>query len=619
MSKIKKTLILEDDSYYFEDAKITRAEVLEQKKEVIQKNGAIKLELGSKVKKRINSSLTASIQKKTLSVDRKSIEAEAEKIVFNRMIEHGLIKSISDLSDIENPYLKELQSKHRIAVVNEISKSIKQIVPNRFYFKKNEMLKIAKMSSNNTYHLEKVLNDMRSEKTAIVIEKRISQDFKTIYEEKMNVSFITGYGFKVEIEPNLFSSNTTNEIEINQTLSFKDLPTNAEIVIEIHPDFLPYLINPHKNKYTEGFIQVYNKYTNKFNFEHSDTLYKFILDISMIWRNTKFTYMQLLKRFPSNYGKKKKLNPKFEVGMPINKKYLRNSRYEYIYELDKNQNFIYEDDYLKTYRFFKNDILNPAIEEINQYSEYTVSLIEHRRKNLKNGILEFVQFEIQKKKVEEKEVGVGKYINIAYYVAARIAMYNIINNKQAIENIPSFATKNIKPLIEKEQDDFFLSRKIAGLGSMYEANCRVEENHIAIKNIKELLFQNHKETATLWFDEEYMVVFNKGARGRKTSTSKHRIYPHLGEDAIQCWNELLKQFPKLIGKNNSQDKADISTYLNFEYYTKDENRFITISKNNYSNYANEISTSIANKEKRCFKGFKNMNTKKEFFENFIEV
>lgn len=618
MAKRKGTLILGDDSYFFEDAKITRAEYQEQKREIIQKNGAIKLESGSKVKKRIHYSLITAIQKQTLSVDRSKLENDAEETVISQMIEKGLITSTQDLFENKKENT-DLQNKYKIAVVNEIATRLKKEIPNKFYFNKEEILDISKMSTNNTYHLEKVLNDMRSENSAIVTEKKIDKDFEKIYDEKMLISFITGYGYRVEEEPSLFSSSATNEIEIdnNKAFSFKDLPTNAKIIIEIHPDFLPYLINPHKNKYTEGYIQVFNKTINKFSFEHSIVLYKLVIEIKAQWQDRKFSYLDLLKRFPSNYGKKKKLNPKYTEDMPVAKKFLKNSKNEYIFELDRNQNFIYEEDYLKTYRFFKKEVLNPAIEEINEHSEYTVNLIEHRHKNLKNGLIEYVRFEIQRKKEESKDISYSKYLDISYYLAARVAVYNILNNRTPIENITKFA-QSLKKALDEEQDTFFTNRKISNLTSIDDAKERVNENHAAIQKIKHLLFQNHKETSTLWLDEDYLVVFDKKEKGKKVVQGKDsKFYPILGEDAIQCWKEIEKRYPKLLNDDKKDASKDLTYYLPFEFYSDELSKFVMVTQTKLTTYELEIFNAIKTKKKNLFKGFKNMRFKKSFYENFF--
>jgi len=608
----KKTIILGDNSYFFEDAKITRAEIIETKQELAQKNGAIKLESGSKVKKRIHYSLISAVQKMTSSINRKEIESNAEKIVIDKMIEKKLITSYDDL--IEKNSI-ELNNIYKIAVMNEISSTIKKIVPNKFYFSKKEIFDIAKVSTNNTYHLEKILNNMRSENSAVITEKKISDDLSNIYDEKMMISFITGYGYRVDVEPSLFSSGATNDIslDVNQNFVFKDLPSEAKIIIEIHQDFLPYLINPHKNKYSEGYIQIFNRTINLFNFEHSTTLYKLIIEIKAIWQNRKFTYMELLKRFGSNFGKKKKIDPKYKPDMHVSKKFLKNIKNEYIFEMDRQGNILYEEDYLKTYRFFKKEIILPAIEEINEHSEYIVNLIEHREKNLKNSAIEFIQFEVNRKKEEELDK-TNKYLSIEKYLTARIALSNIDNNKEPITNLNSYANK-LKEIIDKEGDAFFASKQLSNLSSLLDAEERIRTNLECINKIKKFLLNNYKETSSLWFDEEYWVVFDKSTRAKRYGNNQF-LYTRLGNDAIQCWETIESKYNLLINTSPDFDSKNLTSYLNFEFFSENDKKFITVNTNNIMNYEFEIFDAIKSKKNKYFKGFKNIKMKKLFMESF---
>lgn len=611
MAKRKSSIYLGDDSFFFEDAKITRAEVVKEKREIPQANGSIKIESTSKLKKRIHYALTTAIQKNTQSFDRKVIEKQAEAEVIEEMIAFGFGKTPEDITLTND---KEVYNRYRIAVVNRIATKIKKEVSNKFYFLKSEILEITKTTTNNYSHLEKILNDMRSENRAIVTEKKISNDYSKIYDEKMSISFITGFGHSVEIESSLFEAATTNDIIMgnNEELSFKDLPQNAKIIIQVHPDFLPYLINPHKNKYTDGFIQIFNKTLCSFSYDATEYLYKIAIEYEALNLSKKFTYIELLKRIPSNYGKKKKLNPKYTPDMHVSHKFLKNNRNEYIFEMDRSGNFIYEDDYLKTYRFFKKEVLQPAIEDLNSNSDYIVKLIEHRHKNLKNGIIEFIQFSIQKKKTNVKEYSSSFYNDIAYYITARVAVNYALNKKDGIDNLEKYALK-LREALDKEGDKFFIGKNIAGIKTIEEAELRVKENANAIQKIKNFLFQNYKETSTLWFDEKLLVVLDKKDWAKRTVGQ----YPMLGEDAIQCWNKIESLYPGLINKEKKDASKDLTYYLPFEFFSKDEGRYLTVTASKLNIYEPEIIESISQKNKKHFKAFKNMKLKKSFFENFF--
>ena len=590
-------------SFLFEDRSIARAEIVSDKEAITSKSGEIQVFGGSKIKKRIHYRILAMIQKRNASFPRKEIEDEAIRNVSEKLRKNELI--YTDEKGTEKCLITP--KTYEVAVNQEINSIIRTKIGNKFHFTKEEILLISKNKHNNIYHLEKVLNNMRSDEMHVITELETDDNFQNIIERKMSIRFITGYGYAY-INNDATMDENSIEMRNDGNFSFKDLPSDSQIVIEIHPDFIPYLIAPNKNSFTKGFIKLFNDTIESFEFEHTLALYKIVVESEKIWQDVKFTYLELLKRFGSNKGKKKKLNPKYNPEtMHISKKYLMNAKNEYIYELDSNNNFIYESDYIKTYRFFKSYELSNAIKELNETTPYFVNLIEHRQNNSPRGLLKYVQFQIIRKNINKQNNNM-KYSSIGYYATTRLFFYKFDNKQELINNLKKYA----EHLDEKFQKEF--KEPILELQTLSELTKRAELNSECILKIKNLLNENHLELSKYKFSEEYLVVFDVSKK--QILSGGIRLYPRLGNDAIVCWEHLMNNYPELINKLPEIKKTFID-FLKFEFYSEDEQKFITVTKKNYLSYESEIDKAIKTAKKNYFKSFKNIKTKRLFYDTLF--
>lgn len=602
--------------FLIEDKTLTRAEIRPTKVFVRDNFGKlIKVAKSGIVEKRIENRIITVIQKRTHSIDIPSIENEAMEIV------NAKLKALN-IAEID----KEIYS---IAIAEECRKLIKQKVSNRFEFTKKGILEIAKTSSNNIYHLTEVLQNLQSKETRKFEELYVSDDFSEIRKRDQTASFLPTLGE-------------------DYSLTNKDL--NEKIIFTVNEDLLPYMIAPNKKSYgSKGYIVIYNDIIDEFEFTHTLSMYKIIMDIEKIWQNAKFSYKEVQARFGTKYGVKKKktynkiyLNSitkisenkfqdkekdiftlkeentkiafyskvKFfeilsdEKGEYFIKDKIEKDRFgDPIYEEDEDSNYIYEEDYYSTYRFFKRDVIDKAIAEINKKSPFIIKLIEHRERGLKATPIEAIQFQVTRKKNNVFN-NMMKYRSLGYYAATRINFHKLKNTKTAISNLDEYAKK-----LDENFDNGEFQKPILEIQTLSDLAEKVEENYEAIVAIKDMLLLNIIELSHLTFSEEYLVVFD-------TSTPRNQFKMHnrLGDDAIECLEFINKHYMKEIEKDqNKTTAAPIFSFLPFEFFSEVKERPITISQKSYGEMKEEIETAIKNGQKSAFKKFKNKDVKNQFY------
>jgi len=603
--------------FLIEDKTLTRAEIRPTKVLVRDDFGKlIKVAKSGMVEKRIENRIITEIQKRTHSIDIPSIENEAIEIVNVKL------KALK-ITEVD-------KEKYSIAVAEECRKLIKSKVSNRFEFTKKGILEMSKTSSNNIYHLADVLQNLQSKETRKFEELYVSDDFSEIRKRDQTASFLPTLGE-------------------DYSLTNKDL--NEKIIFTVNEDLLPYMIAPNKKSYgSKGYIVIYNDIIDEFEFTHSLSMYKIVMDIEKIWQNAKFSYKEIQARFGTKYGVKKKktynkiyLNSitqisenKFQdkekdiftlkqendqkIAFYTKMKFyeiLSDEKGEYfvkdkiekdrfgdpIYEEDENSNYIYEEDYYSTYRFFKRDVIDKAIAEINKKSPFIIKLIEHRERGLKATPIEFLQFQVTRKKNNVFN-NIMKYRSLGYYAATRINFHKLKTTKTAITNLDEYAKK-----LDENFDNDEFQKPILEIQTLSDLADKVEENYEAIMAIKDILLLNIIELSHLTFSEEYLVVFD-------TSTPRNQFKMHnrLGDDAIECLEFINKHYMKEIEKDQNKTMSPpIFNFLPFEFFSEVKGRPITISQKSYEEMREEIEISIKNGQKSAFKKFKNKEVKNQFY------
>lgn len=609
--------------FLIEDKNITRAEIRPIKVLITNDFGKVeKVAKSGVIEKRIESRIITEIQKRTYSIDILAIENEATDIVNSKLEALGIVEIDKE--------------RYSIAIAEECRKLIKAKVSNRFEFTKKGILEIARTSSNNIYHLTEVLENLQSKETRKFEELYVSDDFSEIRRRDQTAAFLPTLGE-------------------DYSLTNKDL--DEKIIFTVNEDLLPYMIAPNKKTYgSKGYIVIYNDIIDNFDFTHTLNMYKIIVDIEKIWQNAKFTYKEIQARFGTRYGvKKKKTYNKiylnlitqisdhkyqdkekdiFSLHFENDKKIayysktklfpiVSDEKGEYfikdkiekdrfgdpLYEEDENSNYVYEDDYYLTYRFFKRDVLDKAIAEINQKSPFIIKLIEHRERGLKATPIEYVQFQVTRKKNNVFN-NMMKYRSLGYYAALKINFHNLKNNKTPISNLDEYAQK-----LDESFDIGEFNKPIVEIQTLGELAQRVEDNYEAIMAIKDILLLNIVELSHLSFSEDYLVVFDT-----TTPRNRYKMHTRLGDDAIECLDFINQHYIKDLQKVQNDIGADpIFRFLPFEFFSEVKERPITINQKSYPNMKEEIDTAIKNSQKSLFKKFKNKDVKNQFYSLYFGV
>lgn len=592
---------------YIEDSNITNAELVKGSLTIKSNSGEITRIKTGMVEKRIMNKLIIKIQQNSIGYDRKAVEIEAE----NQINEDLKKKNITTIS----------QEVYDIAVAAKVREIMKVQVENEFKIPRKKFFELAETTENNYQYLDQILKSLSSKDSYRLNEKYVDENYE-IREKKLNVQFFPTTGEDISI--------TSNSDE------------DDNILIKINEDIIPYLIVPNKNSYTNGYVIVENaaELLDLFTFQHTDVLYKTILQVKNNWRNQKFTFKELQSRFGTRYGVKKKFTSEYKKIIEESKKYLidelnidnnakdfnkklesrikellKNNKVEkfeksrlgdYIHEVDKNGDLIYEDDFYKSYRFFKREVLQPAIDEINSDKTlYTVVLEEERGKNNR---IEKIYFQVTKK-VNTKLYEKIKYSSLGYFVATQLQLSKLEKKQEPIKYLDSFAETIQETILSGKFN--FSDYNIDNLEMLEE---KVKNNYNAINKIVKILSSNTPTLSHLQFDTKLLIVFDI------KNKQKHYSFSRIGNDAEECLKVLVDNYPnevkEALNKINNSDNKKIEDFLTFEF-KKLNDEWITINKDNIDAHRIDIDISLKNSLKRNFKSFKNKDVKKEFFERFL--
>lgn len=624
----------EDKGFLLEVPTITNSEVRKNYVETIQKSGHVVRTKPGIVEERIEHGIMTEVQKRTSQIDRKLFEKKALEEVDKKLIELNLVA--------EDGRLLIPEENRTIAIVQATRALLKKEISNRYKFTKAQLMKISRQSSSNMQYLDKVLSNMRSKKNYIIEEKVVSDDFQTIRVERLSLSFFTAFGISSEEKNNSTSSMaiTVADEESLRKVSLREMKDTDELIIEHDTNYIPYIVRPTQTNYHEGHIRIENSIFYSFDSEYTAPMYKIAEQWKDNWVRNIFTMIPLQKRFGSKYGVKKKLNPKYDKNNPDMTpadRYLKNIYNHYIYEVDKNDQYIYDDDYLKEFKFFKKLVLQKAINELEVKTNYRIRIIEIREgghplysyncslldliKKGKaiytesvntvvigspRGQLKFIQFEITEKKPQK----VKSIVNLkspSYYAAIRLQLDKIDNKKETVVNLDKYAKslkknfpENFNPILEIETYEDLLEK--------------VEKNYLAILELRKLLRLGLKKLSSIVYCPKYMLAYDKASK----NTGLQKYADRLGDDAIECLEVIYSDNPDLRDIDlDSIGEKKIEDFLPFAF-SCDGEKFASITSKNYIEYSMEIHKAIKEKRRKRFKSFESMHKKREFIYTFID-
>lgn len=563
----------------FEDKTMSDAEYRPSKKFHKNKENIITYNKTSSIEKRINFNIKGEIQRRTFSIDREAIEEEASQIVNKKLIELNLVADDGKVligADIRN-----------IAIAEEARKIIKNRVDNKFSFTKKELLNITDTTPNNAYHLDKVLNGIIGKETHKITETYVSEDFKEVRQRSLNITAFPVTG---------------------EDISLTNLNSEDRVLIKIEEDYIPYLIAPNKisKELNKGFNIYYEEIYESFESDYAQSLYRIIAGIENIWQSEIYGLKKLNSLFGTKYGVIKKIDPK-------TKRPMKNKHNDYIYEIDDNDDYVYSDDYMKSWKYFKRDVLDKGLLEINSdKTPYIVKIIEIRE-NRKRP-LEGIKFQISRKKSYTYNNYI-RYTSLSYYVTLQLQFNKAETKQDLIQSMEEYSkSEGLAELLEKHKEEGIpFTKPIHNTRNYKELESRLVRNVESIREIKKIFALNMEELGHLKFDEDYLVVLD-------TSTSRSgrlKIRKRLGNDAIECLSAIKEGYEDIIREKIEQKEKDLKLFLSFKFNDKISGKFIHINKNNLEEHRKQIEASIELGQRKDFKGFKAMLVKKEFYRVFF--
>lgn len=531
---------------------------------IVNNDGSETRKQSGVVAERIKDRIYMMVQKITVStIDRNFLEKEFKKEVLLDMNNKGIVTIDSEVIDY--------------AIEDKIRNFIKQNISNEFLISKDDLLDMAQAGSKNlSYVLENIIPFMNSSEIEKVVERSVDENYNKI-TKKLHIPTMPTFGIKE------YDDQTKGE---------------DQFIVRINPDMLVRLVGINKNA---PYATIYLVAKDKLDSKYTRTLYELLARcVGIMNRYDKkigkvsFTYKELLLIFGSDLGKKKKRNPKYNPNtMPKSEEFLVQNGNQ-IYEVDKNDNIIHEDDYKKTYNDFKVKILNVALNEYNNKTDYTIKLNEIKRSKLgkisQRGAIELIEFIV----TDDRPITTNNYIASLYFFKS---------------NPKNYTLSQIKEAIKTKSNDFNRNTIIADLKTTEELiELELIENNKAFNIIKNLLL-NNQELKDLYFDDNYCVVYNKIL---KIDGKASRI----GDNCIECLERIQLDYPNIKDLSSINEKqVKIESYVPFTIVFNDEN--IRVNKRNYNNYKDHIEKLIKENTPKSFKGFKSKFIKQDFLKTFF--
>lgn len=535
------------------------------------------------------------------STDRTQIGVVAERIAdrMSAMIQRVTVSNFNR-NEYENKakleVLQDMQSKGitviddevvEYAVEAKVRDHIKKNINNEFPIEKDEVIEMAEVGSNNlSYVMEKIVPQMKSDATRRVTERYVTAD----YEKRSK-------HLDVPIMPT-FGIDKSDEVGID----------DEKFIVRVDPDLLVELIGVGKSS-NSGFSTIFLVAKEKFDSTKTRALYDILARTVGIMNKydrkvgeVSYTYLEILKIFGSNLYKQKKLNSKYNPEtMHKNMEFLTDKKGNPLFVTDKQDNIIPKKDYKKTYNDFKKKVLKVALDEYSNKTDYKVEIVEIKKTKLGKvslrGEIETIKFVI----TDNRPIKTNNFIATMCYFKANSENHSLYKIKDFIKN--KEATQE-KPL----------TRDII-LGNLKTTEDLVEldliENNKAYTEIKEIFNFNSPTLSTLFYDEEFGVIFDKSK-----PRDENGLNARLGDNCYESLEKIRTLHPDLIEEILTQkENKGLDCFLPFDISYKDN--IIRVNVKNYNSNKAKIESVLKLNDKRKFKGFKSKFIKQEFMDCFF--
>lgn len=528
------------------------------------------------VAERIGDRMSAMIQRVTVSnFNRSEFETQAKLEVLQDMQSKGITTIDEEVVEY--------------AVEAKVRDYIKKNISNEFPIEKDDVIEMAEVGSNNlSYVMEKIVPQMKSDATRRVTERYVTPEYEK-RSKHLDVPIMPTFGIDKSDE---------------------DGVDDEKFIIRVDPDLLVELIGVGKSS-NSGFSTIFLVAKEKFDSTKTRALYDILARTIGIMNKydrkvgeVSYEYLEILKIFGSNLYKQKKPNPKFNPEtMHKDMEFLTDKKGNPLFVTDKQDNIIPKKDYKKTYNDFKKKVLQVALDEYSNKTDYKVEIVEIKKTKLgklsMRGDIETIRFVI----TDNRPIKTNNFIATMCYFKTNDENNSLFKIKDFIKNKEATETKP-------------LTRDII-LGNLKTTEDLVEldliENNKAYTEIKEIFDFNPPTLSSLFYDEEYGVIFDKSK-----PRDKNGLNARLGDNCVESLEKLKSLHSELTEDIlNQNNKKDLSYFLPFDVVYKDNS--IRINAKNFASNKSKIETTIKQNDKRKFKGFKSKFIKQEFMENYFPI
>lgn len=524
------------------------------KKKIVRKDGTFFYKKTTTTNdEKISDTCVDIFQKSSLATefDYDILREKAEKHLNPKFIEYDLIAK----PELTSKQKQDIEKKREIAISQFIRNHIESNLDLTFEVDWDKFIEMTGIKSAvRTGYALKMLDEVQTKASYEYKTPIISDDFSTIEYELTKVSTIPRISLILDEEMGE-KYNTIGEYADSDVKNKKKHIKG--IKFDINKSYLSSVLGLGRD-----YTSTDRKDRDNFNSSYSyrlDTLLKSIEKVQHITKFNKFTFEEIQKKFGTQF---------------------------------------------KDYRNFKRRVLVPAIEDINEYTNLNVELIEYRD----NREIDTLSFRITRKLAYDRKTKYG-IDTTAFYIASRLFYFT----KQKIDNLLAFAKH-----IEKS----FNSLDIVMYDNKYISEWRVEADRAINAELEIIEFMDNHESLLkqkgIIYDEKRMCIVEKYIESADpenfdyTPTEKIRLLvtaDYRVEDpltSIQYLHDLIKKEGETI--------TSIVDYLPFEIANSNGwKRIETIS--DYAKYEENIKFYIYEKKIEYFRFDSNNLLDEIFFTN----
>lgn len=304
--------------------------------------------------------------------------------------------------------------------------------------------------------------------TGIKSASRIGYALNMIYEIKSKAS----HEYKIPIISEDFST-IDYEYKIVKAIPEISLVLDEEMG-QKYANLIDFIKADIKNK---------KKHIKKISFEISKSYVSAILGLGRDYTETNRKQRDMFK---STYAFKLDILIKSIAGVQSSSKFNKYTFEEIKERLGSN---------ITDYRIFKKNVLMPALEDLNNYTDYDIELVETRLSRK----VDFISFNIKLKNKSDSNLkyGVDK---VAYYIASRL--YYFTANK--ILNLIGYAN-HIEEQIQDNQLTIYEGKYLEEWKEEAEREFKIEEELLKFIQDNQKIF----ETKNIIYDEKRMCIVEK--------------------------------------------------------------------------------------------------------------